>query len=79
MKNKIILVFAILSFSNVFAQAINVKQDTLKEDKEFLMDILEEGECGQVCLRYENNSSYTIKGDTRFGFCRVSVTICKDM
>lgn len=78
MKKIFVLILSILLFTNAFAGAINVKHETLKEDKEVLMGVLEKGQCGQICVRYERNRSGILDQATSFGFCRASVTVCKD-
>lgn len=79
MKKIFVLILSVLMFTNAFAEAVNVKQETLNEDKEVLMNVLEKGQCGQICVRYERNRrGGSFKYATAFGFCRVSVTVCKD-
>ena len=78
MKKTLVSILSVLVFTNAFAEAINVKPETLKEDIEALMSILEKGQCGQVCVRYERNVNGPSAASTyAFGFCRVSVTVCK--
>lgn len=77
--NKILIItLSVLMFTDVFAKAFNVRQETLKEDKEVLISILEKGQCGQVCIRYERNRSGVLNNADLFGFCRASITICKE-
>lgn len=78
MKKIFVLILSVLMFTTAFAEAINVKPETLNEDKEALMNVLEKGQCGQVCVRYERNKSGIGFGTYSFGFCRVSVTVCKE-
>lgn len=79
MKKILALVLSVLMFTNAFAEAVNVKPETLNEDKKVLMSVLEKGQCGQVCVRYERNTNGGSALNTRaFGFCRASVTICKE-
>lgn len=80
MKKILALVLSVLMFTNAFAGAVNVKPETLNEDKKVLMSVLEKGQCGQVCVRYERNINgyYRASSTYAFGFCRVSVTICKE-
>ena len=79
MKKIFALILSVLMFTNAFAEAVNVKPETLNEDKEVLMSVLEKGQCGQVCVRYERNiNGVTASSTYAFGFCRVSVTICKE-
>jgi hypothetical protein len=79
MKKTLVSILSILMFTNAFAAAANVKLETLKEDRETLMSVLEKGQCGQVCVRYERNVNGSTASSTyAFGFCRVSVTVCKD-
>lgn len=78
MKKIFALVLSVLMFTNAFAGAVNVKPETLNKDKEVLMSVLEKGQCGQVCVRYERNNGGMGYSATAFGFCRVSVTICKE-
>ena len=74
-----VLLIAMALFStNAYAEAVNVKSETFKEDKEVLMSVLEKGQCGQICVRYERNINGSSRDPYAFGFCRVSVTICKD-
>ena len=77
-----VLLIAMTLFStNTYAEAVNVKSETFKEDKEVLMSVLEKGQCGQICVRCErdiNRRRSTASSYYAFGFCRVSVTICKD-
>lgn len=79
MKKIFALILSVLMFTNAFAEAVNVKPETLNEDKKVLMSVLEKGQCGQVCVRYERNinreSTVSIYA---FGFCRASVTVCKE-
>lgn len=78
---KILVVLSILSvimFTNVYAEAMNVRSDTFKDDEKVLMRMLDKGQCGQICLRYERNTSGVGSGSYAFGFCRVSITVCKD-
>ena len=78
MKKTLVSILSVLMFTNAFAEAINVKPETLKEDRETLMSILEKGQCGQVCVRYERNVNGAFRTKNAFGFCRVSITICKE-
>lgn len=79
MKKILVSILSVLMFTSTFAEAINVKLETLKEDKEVLMSVLEKGQCGQICVRYERNINGGRAMSTHsFGFCRVSVTVCKD-
>lgn len=78
MKKLFVLILSVLMVTTAFAEAINVKLETLKEDKEVLMSVLEKGQCGQVCVRYERNRRGILNQATEFGFCRVSATICKE-
>ena len=78
MKKTLVSILSVLMFTNAFAEAINVKQETLKEDKDVLMNVLEKGQCGQICVRYERNVNGAFRTKTAFGFCRVSVTVCKE-
>ena len=55
MKKTLVSILSVLMFTNAFAEAVNVKPETLNEDKEVLMSVLEKGQCGQVCVRYERN------------------------
>lgn len=77
--NKIIIItLGVLMLSNVYAEAVNVKQETLKEDKEVLMSVLEKGQCGNICIRYERNIFGEGRSTSSFGFCRVSINSCKE-
>lgn len=78
MKKIFALVLSVLMFTNAFAEAVNVKPEPLNKDKKVLMSVLEKGQCGQVCVRYERITSGMGFGTYAFGFCRVSVTICKE-
>lgn len=79
MKKTLVSILSVLMFTNTFAEAINVKPETLKEDRETLMSVLEKGQCGQVCVRYERNvNGSTASSKYAFGFCRVSIRICKE-
>ena len=79
MKKTLVSILSVLMFTNTFAEAINVKPETLKEDRETLMSVLEKGQCGQVCVRYERNVNGSTASSTyAFGFCRVSIRICKE-
>lgn len=64
-------------FTNAFAEAINVKHETFKEDREVLLNILPQGQCGTICVRYERNRAM-FGNYTEFGFCRATITVCKD-
>lgn len=63
---------------DVFAEVANILPATFKKDKETLMNVLEKGQCGNICIRYERNISGMGYSAKAFGFCRVSITICKD-
>lgn len=65
-------------FTNVYASAVDVRSDTFKDDEKALMRMLDKGQCGQICLRYERNLSGFGNARFAFGFCRVSITVCKD-
>ena len=78
MKKTLVSILSVLMFTTAFAEAVNVKQETLNEDKEVLMSVLEKGQCGQVCVRYERNINGSSRDPYAFGFCRVSVTVCKE-
>lgn len=79
MKKTLVSILSVLMFTNAFAEAVNVKLETLKEDRETLMNVLEKGQCGQICVRYERNVNGSTASSTyAFGFCRVSITVCKD-
>lgn len=78
MNNILIFILSILLFTDVSAKAFDVRQETLKEDKEVLLNVLEKGQCGQICVRYERNRNGVLNNASVFGFCRVSITICKD-
>ena len=79
MKKILALFLSVLMFTNAFAEAVNIKPKTLKKDKEVLMRVLEKGQCGSICIRYERKISGMGFATSAFGFCRVSVTICKEL
>lgn len=80
--NKILIItLSVLMFTDVFAKAFNVRQETLKEDKDTLMNVLKKGQCGSICVRYERNRTKRngiLNNAELFSFCRVSVIVCKD-
>lgn len=78
MKKILVFILSVMTFTNVFAEAIDVKPETFKNDKEILMDVLERGQCGTICVRYERNINGASSFIYAFGFCRVSITVCKD-
>ena len=51
----VLLITMTLFSANAYAEAVNVKSETFKEDKEVLISVLEKGQCGQICVRYERN------------------------
>ena len=77
MSKVLIFIFALM-FTNVYAEGVNVRPDTFKDDEKVLMRMLDRGQCGQICLRYERNLSGFGNARFAFGFCRVSITVCKD-
>ena len=78
MKKIFALILSVLMFTNAFAEAVNIKPKTLKKDKEVLMSVLEKGQCGSICIRYERKINGMGFATSAFGFCRASVTICKE-
>lgn len=77
--NKILIfILSILLFTDAFAEVANILPATFKKDKEALMNVLEQGQCGNICIRYERNISGMGYSAKAFGFCRVSITICKE-
>ena len=72
------LIAMTLFSTNAYAEAVNVKSKTYKKDKEVLMNVLEKRQCSQIYIRYERNINGSSRDPYAFGFCRVSVTICKD-
>lgn len=77
MKKTLVAILSVLMFTNAFAGAFDVRPEGIKKDKEALMSILEKGQCGQVCVRYERIRGL-LGNATEFGFCRISVTVCKE-
>lgn len=87
MKNKmkkILIVLSVLSvlmftnvFTSAFASAFDVRTEDIKKDKQALMKVLENGQCGTICVRYERNRAM-FGNYTEFGFCRATITVCKD-
>ena len=79
MKKIFALILSVLMFTNAFAEAVNVRPENFKKDKKALTNVLEKGQCGQVCVRYERKISGMGFSAHSFGFCRASVTICKEL
>ena len=77
MKKTLVSILSVLMFTNAFAVAFDVRPEDIKKDKEALIRILEKGQCGQVCVRYDR-TRFLLGNPTEFGFCRISVTVCKE-
>ena len=78
MKKIFALILSVLMFTNAFAEAVNVRPENFKKDKKALTNVLEKGQCGSICIRYERNINGFGYATSQFGFCRASVTICKE-
>lgn len=54
---------------------IQQKKERIENDKQFLLDNLENGQCGDVCIK-ESNSKHSTKF-SHYTMCDVSIRICK--
>lgn len=54
---------------------IQQRKERIENDKQFLMENLENGQCGDVCIK-ESDSIYSTKF-SRYTACDVSIRICK--
>ena len=48
----------------------------IENDKQYLLDNLEQGQCGDVCLK-ETNSVHSTRYE-HYTMCEVSIKVCKD-
>lgn len=51
------------------------RKERIETDKQFLLNSLESGQCGDVCIK-ESNSKYSTKF-SHYTMCDVSIRICK--
>ena len=51
------------------------RKERIENDKQYLLDNLEQGQCGHVCLK-ETNSVHSTRYE-HYTMCEVSIRICK--
>lgn len=54
---------------------IQQKKERIENDKQFLLNNLENGQCGDVCIK-ESNSKHSTKF-SHYTMCDVSIKVCK--
>lgn len=52
------------------------KKERIENDKRLLLDNLEQGQCGDICIK-ESNSKHSTKF-SHYTMCDVSIRICKE-
>lgn len=55
---------------------IQQRKERIENDKQFLLDNLEQGQCGDVCIK-ESDSKHSTRYE-HYTMCEVSIRICKD-
>ena len=55
---------------------IQQNKQRIENDKQYLLDNLEQGQCGDVCLK-ETNSVHSTRYE-HYTMCEVSIKVCKD-
>lgn len=83
-KNAVIAVIVLLSIpvylildSDTIEQCkIQQNKQRIENDKQLLLDNLEQGQCGDVCLK-ETNSVHSTRYE-HYTMCEVSIKVCKD-
>lgn len=83
-KNAIIAVIVLLSIpvylildSDTIEQCkIQQNKQRIENDKQYLLDNLEQGQCGYVCLK-ETNSVHSTRYE-HYTMCEVSIKVCKE-
>lgn len=83
-KNAVIAVIVLLSIpvylimdSDTIEQCkIQQNKQRIENDKQYLLDNLEQGQCGDVCLK-ETNSVHSTRYE-HYTMCEVSIKVCKE-
>lgn len=52
------------------------RKERIESDKQLLLDNLESGQCGDVCIK-ESNSKHSTRYE-HYTMCEVSIKVCKD-
>lgn len=68
-------VYLILDSDTIEQCKIQQNKQRIENDKQFLLNNLEQGQCGDVCLK-ETNSVHSTRYE-HYTMCEVSIRICK--
>lgn len=69
-------VYLILDSDMIEQCKIQQNKQRIESDKQYLLDNLEQGQCGDVCLK-ETNSVHSTRY-VHYTMCEVSIKVCKE-